>query len=65
MDTSDTTQIKDMIEKIVTSKIDEDQLDNSMLRIKDIEVIKDSFFKVLTGVYHERVQYPGQKNTRR
>ena len=65
MDTSDTTQIKDMIEKIVTSKIDEDQLDNSMLRIKDIEVIKDSFFKVLTGVYHERVQYPGQRNTRR
>ena len=61
LDTSDVDLIRDMIDKIVTSKIDEDQLDNSDLKIKDIEVIKESFLKVLTGVYHERVQYPGQK----
>lgn len=61
MDTSDKEKIREMIDKIVSKKITEHQLDNSPLKMKDIDTIKKTFFRVLTGVYHERVQYPGQE----
>ena len=52
-----------MIDKIVSSKIADHQLDNSPLKMQDIDIIKKTFFRVLTGVYHERVQYPEQEKS--
>ncbi|RGD72860.1 HD family phosphohydrolase [Anaerofustis stercorihominis] len=63
LDTGNKEAIRAMIDKIVSSKIAAHQLDNSPLKMKDIDVIKKTFFRVLTGVYHERVQYPEQEKS--
>jgi len=35
------------------------QLDDTNLTLKDLQIIKDSFFHTLKGTYHPRVKYPG------
>ncbi|MGB9749672.1 MAG: HD family phosphohydrolase [Caldisericia bacterium] len=45
------------IEDIINSKINDGQLNNSELSFKDINKIKESFIKVLTSIYHERISY--------
>ena len=46
------------VEKIVKGKLEEGQLDESELKIKDIDIIIGSFNKLLAGMYHERITYP-------
>ncbi|MDR1835935.1 MAG: HDIG domain-containing protein [Fusobacteriaceae bacterium] len=48
------------IRAIVKTKIEENQLIDTYLTFKDIEVIIKSFIKSLIGIHHERVKYPGQ-----
>ena len=44
--------------KIAKNKIEQDQLVNSGLSFKDVEVIIQSFVQVYQGQFHERVRYP-------
>jgi hypothetical protein len=41
-----------------TSKLDDGQLDRCDLTLKDLSTIADSFMQVLSGVFHERIEYP-------
>lgn len=50
------------IQMLINSKIEHHQLDDCALTFSDITKIKDSFVKLLAGVYHNRVKYPGQKD---
>ncbi len=50
--------IKNFIKKLVDAKIEDGQLDQSQLTLKDIEDIYTVFASVLTGAYHERIEYP-------
>lgn len=52
------SDIEKMVEKIIKEKIDDGQLDNSTLTLKDLESIKKSFVKVLIGIFHNRIEYP-------
>lgn len=54
-------KIEEMVNNIIKARIDEKQLINSELTFKDIEKIKQSFLKVLSGIYHERIEYPKDK----
>ncbi|MEG3042436.1 MAG: HDIG domain-containing protein, partial [Clostridium sp.] len=54
-------KIEEMVNNIIKTRIDENQLINSDLTFKDLEKIKESFLKVLSGIYHERVEYPKEK----
>jgi hypothetical protein len=36
----------------------EGQLDECELTLRDLTRIKSSFVKILTGIYHSRMQYP-------
>lgn len=54
-------KIKAMVEKIIKDRLDEGQLDNCELTLKNIKNIKESFLKVLTGIYHQRIEYPEDK----
>ncbi|MBU1118992.1 HDIG domain-containing protein [Patescibacteria group bacterium] len=45
------------VSKIMYDKLNDGQLDNSPLTLRDIEKIKRSFVKVLKGVYHDRISY--------
>jgi len=50
--------IRAMIRKILRDKLNDQQLDESNLTFKDLDVIANTFSKVLEGVYHKRIEYP-------
>lgn len=39
-------------------KLEDGQLSNSPLTLRDIDGICEAFAKVLNGVFHERIEYP-------
>lgn len=47
-----------IIDRIVNERLRDGQLDDCDLTLRDIQVVKDSFFDVLQGLYHPRVKYP-------
>jgi putative nucleotidyltransferase with HDIG domain len=53
--------IERMLRKIIGSKIEEQQLSDADLTFKEIEIIIQSFIKVLMSIHHVRIKYPGQK----
>ncbi|HNB54129.1 MAG TPA: HDIG domain-containing protein [Anaerolineales bacterium] len=46
--------IKDVIEKRLASG----QFDDTLLTIRDLHVVQDSFTNTLRGIYHPRIEYP-------
>ena len=51
-------KIENMVDNIVKDKLSSGQLDDSQLTISDVKKIKKCFLKTLTGIYHERIEYP-------
>ena len=51
-------KIEAMIRKMVRTKIDDHQLDETQLTIADIETIIMVYTRMLSSVYHPRVEYP-------
>ncbi len=54
-------KIDALIHKLVRSKLNDGQLDESELTFGDLEKICSAFSTVLTGVFHERIEYPDVK----
>lgn len=54
-------KIDELIHKLVRSKLNDGQLDESDLTFGDLEKICSAFSTVLTGVFHERIEYPDVK----
>lgn len=52
------SEVENMVTKVIEDKIDDGQLDEAELTLKDIETIKKSFIKVLIGIFHNRIEYP-------
>ncbi len=50
--------IERFIERLVRGKLEDGQLSNSPLTLLDIDGICAAFSKVLSGVFHERIEYP-------
>lgn len=53
--------IENMVNSIIRDRLEEGQLDNCDLTLKDIGKIKEAFLKVLLGIYHHRIEYPKDK----
>ena len=53
--------IEKMLRKIISSKVEEQQLSDADLTFKEIEIIIQSFTKILMSIHHVRIKYPGQK----
>ncbi len=51
-------RIEGFVRGLVKDKLIENQLDKSDLTLSDLDTIVKSFVKVLTGIYHQRVEYP-------
>ena len=51
-------KIRAFIEKLVRGKLDDGQLSNAPLTLRDIQQIIEAFCTVLHGVFHERIEYP-------
>ncbi|MEI7885643.1 MAG: HDIG domain-containing metalloprotein [Clostridia bacterium] len=46
------------IRKIIKEKLDDGQLEESELTFHELDVIAQSFVRVMAGLYHSRVEYP-------
>ena len=51
-------RVREVIEHIVRQRLDQGQLREAPLTLRQLETIKDEFARILTGVYHSRVEYP-------
>ncbi|WP_317818462.1 HDIG domain-containing metalloprotein [Clostridium tetani] len=54
-------KIEEMVNNIIKGRLNEGQLDNCDLTLKDIDKIRNSFVKILLGIYHQRMEYPTDK----
>ncbi|MCR5296619.1 MAG: HDIG domain-containing protein [Clostridiales bacterium] len=50
--------IDQFIEQLVRGKLEDGQLSDSPLSLRDIDKICEAFSGILKGVYHERIEYP-------
>ena len=51
-------RIREVIRQIIRERIEERQLDQCPLTLRDLNRIEDQFARVLTGMYHHRIDYP-------
>lgn len=54
----DAQHINDLVERIIDYKLEQNQLDNCDLTLKDLETIKLIFKTMLMSIYHVRIDYP-------
>jgi cyclic-di-AMP phosphodiesterase PgpH len=51
-------RLRELVDRIVEGKIAHQQLDESPLTLRDIELVKVQLVNVLNGMYHHRIDYP-------
>lgn len=55
------SRIKGHIQSITRKIFTEGQLDESQLTLKDLHLLGDAFHRILTGIFHQRIEYPSQQ----
>lgn len=50
--------IKEVVHKIINNKFIDGQLDKCDLTLKDLEKISEIFTRILSGIYHSRIDFP-------
>ena len=58
LDEKDEGSIRAMVDRIVDARVEDGQLDEAELTLKNIAQIKDAFVGQLLGMYHSRIKYP-------
>jgi putative nucleotidyltransferase with HDIG domain len=53
----DETSINNLVDRIVKYKLDQNQLNDSNITLKDLETIKTIFKRMLMSIYHVRINY--------
>ena len=53
-------RIEAEIDEVIEKRWQDRQLDDAELTLSDLRKIRDAFFRVLTGMYHQRIKYPDQ-----
>jgi len=54
-------KIEGVVRKMIKDRLDDGQLDQSALTLRDLDMIARAFVRVLVGVYHSRIEYPDPK----
>jgi putative nucleotidyltransferase with HDIG domain len=52
--------IEQVVRKIIKDRLSDGQLDESNLTLKELDVVAKTFTRVLTGAFHQRIEYPEQ-----
>ncbi len=52
-------QIQGMVNRLVDAIVADNQFDECEITMRDIRLVKESFVKVLSGLHHRRIDYPG------
>ncbi|MBN2564275.1 MAG: HDIG domain-containing protein, partial [Candidatus Eisenbacteria bacterium] len=56
-------RIEAEIAEVIEKRWHDHQLDAAELTLSDLTKIREAFFRVLAGMYHQRVRYPDQEST--
>ncbi len=59
-DSASPKRIESEIEEAIEKRWKAHQLDDAELTLSDLRKIREAFFRVLVGMYHQRVKYPDQ-----
>jgi len=54
-------KIEEMVNNIIKARLNEGQLDNCDITFKDLSKIREAFLNTLSGIYHQRIEYPTDK----
>jgi hypothetical protein len=57
----DPVKVENIIDQIIKTRIEDEQLDNSPITFSDISKIKEAFNSILLGQHHRRIRYPKQE----
>ena len=55
-------EMMDVIRSVINRRLMSGQLDNSPLTLKDLTMISEAFARVLQGIHHPRIKYPGEED---
>lgn len=50
--------IEEMVRRMIRERLNDGQFDESDLTLKDLDRMAKAFVKVLTGIFHRRIEYP-------
>jgi len=56
-------EVEYFVRTLIKGILDDGQLTDSGLKIKDLDSVASAFMRVFRGMYHERVPYPGNPKT--
>ncbi len=56
----DPAKIENVVNSLIKYRVDDGQLDESPVTLRDLKLIKDTFVNILLGQYHKRIRYPKQ-----
>jgi putative nucleotidyltransferase with HDIG domain len=59
LDEPTTTRLQSIVKTIIQNKFTDGQLEDCNLTLRDLSFIEKSFNKILLGIYHHRIDYPG------
>jgi hypothetical protein len=60
MSEADPQKIENVINNLISARIEDNQLDDAPLTFADVNKIKESFQNILVGQHHKRIRYPKQ-----
>ncbi|MGI6035084.1 MAG: HD family phosphohydrolase [Limnochordia bacterium] len=51
-------RVEQLVRRMIKERLNDGQLDESDLTLKDLDKVADAFVRVLSGIFHTRVEYP-------
>jgi len=51
-------RVENLTRRIIKEKLNNGQMDECDLTLKELDQIGDTFVKIMAGIYHTRVEYP-------
>ncbi len=50
-----------LVDGVIRARMDEHQLDDCPLTMRELHIVRDTYVEVLRGLYHPRIRYPEEK----
>ncbi|MGH7457533.1 MAG: rRNA maturation RNase YbeY [Longimicrobiaceae bacterium] len=54
-------RLRELVDRIVAAKVEAGQLEEAPITLGEVSRVKQSLLRVLSGMYHHRIDYPGQE----
>ncbi|EEG78031.1 HD family phosphohydrolase [Dethiobacter alkaliphilus] len=51
-------RIESIVRKIIREKLNDGQFDQCDITLRELDIVGETFVKILSGIYHTRVEYP-------